>query len=159
MAISFSSPNHIVFSARYMNARARQKTISLLKTVLEITIPFGWNDALFWTHHDLALLFRDDGRFVDARAHIDHARSYTIDNACALCRATEMRASIWYRQHRLGEARSETLRAINIYEKLGLRDLEDCRELSGKSSKRNRMLSMNNLYSAVSPVNSAAPCV
>ena len=45
----------------------------------------------------------------------------------------EIQASIWYKQHRLEEARSEALRAIEIYEKFGAtRDLEDCRELAQK---------------------------
>ena len=73
--ISFSSLNRIVFSARYMNSRARWQAISHLKTVLEITTPFSWNNALFWKDHDLTLLFHDDRGFEEAQADIDYTPS------------------------------------------------------------------------------------
>ena len=41
-----------------------------------------------------------------------------------------MQAEIWYKQHRLEEARSEALRAVDIYEKVGVaKNIEGCRQL------------------------------
>jgi hypothetical protein len=42
----------------------------------------------------------------------------------------ELQALIWYQQGRLEEAKSEALRAVDVYGKLGAaKDVEDCREL------------------------------
>ena len=42
----------------------------------------------------------------------------------------ELQANIWYKQHRLEEARSEALRVADIYERFGdAEDAEDCRRL------------------------------
>ena len=100
-----------------------EKAISHFKTALEIATPFDWQAALFWTHHSLALLFRDEGRFQNAQAHTKRAK---VDNAYRLARATWVQASIWYKRHRLEGARSEALRAADILEKAGAtRDMED----------------------------------
>jgi hypothetical protein len=41
-----------------------------------------------------------------------------------------LQANIWYRQHRLEEAKLEALRALGFYEKLrAVRDVENCRGL------------------------------
>jgi hypothetical protein len=41
----------------------------------------------------------------------------------------ELQAAVWYKQGRFEEARSEVLRAVGIYEKLGAaKDVEDCRK-------------------------------
>jgi len=76
------------------------------------------------------VLFCDEGRFDDAQTHIEHAKSHTANDAYCLGLAMEEQAVIWYEQDRLEEARSEALRAADIYEKLGAaNDLEICREL------------------------------
>ena len=42
----------------------------------------------------------------------------------------EMQAKVWYKQHRLEEARSEALRAADAYENLGAtKDVEACTTL------------------------------
>ena len=114
----------------YESKGETEKAISHLKMALEIATPFGWTDALFWSRHTLAQLFRDQGKLEDAHAHIEHAKLQAVDSAYFLGRATQMQASIWYRQHRLEEARSGALRAVNAYEQLGAAtDLENCRDL------------------------------
>ena len=113
----------------YESRGEAEKAIPHFKTALEIATAFGWHDILSWTHYSLARLFCDDGRFEDAQIHIEHAKSHAASGAYILGRATRMQALIWYRQHRLEEAGSEALRAINIYEQLGaVRDLGSCRE-------------------------------
>ena len=107
-----------------------EKAISHFKTALEIAIPFDWQDALFWNHVSLALLFRDDGRFEDAQAHIEHAKPYTVNSSYYLARVMRLQAGVLYKQHRVEEARCEVLRAADGFEKLGAaRDVELCREL------------------------------
>ena len=107
-----------------------EKAISHLKTALGIATPFNWHSALFWTHYSLVVLFCNDGIFEDAQAHLEHSKQHTDNSAYYLACATQLQAIIWYKQHRLEEARSEALRAANALEQLGaVRDVESCRGL------------------------------
>jgi len=66
----------------------------------------------------------------DAQIHIERAKSYTIDNEYYLGLAMETQASLWNRQRRYEEAKSEVLRAIEVFERVGAAgSLEACREL------------------------------
>ena len=122
--------SHRVLGEVYRSKGERKKAIRHFKVALRIASPFDWHDQLFWCHYYLATLFRDQGRFDDANTHIERAKSHTADSAYNLGHAMEMQASIWYKQHRLEEARYETLRAIDVYEKVGAtKDVEDCRKL------------------------------
>ena len=48
----------------------------------------------------------------------------------------ELHAWIWHRQGRLEEAKSEALRAIDVYGRIGAgKDVEDCRNLLQKIEK------------------------
>ena len=77
-----------------------------------------------------ARLFRGEGRFDDAQSHIERAKSHTVNSPYHLGYAMEEQVVIWHRQHRLEEAKSEALRAVDIYDKLGAsRDMEDCGKL------------------------------
>jgi hypothetical protein len=40
-------------------------------------------------------------------------------SAYYLGRTVELQAGVWYKQHRLEEARTEALRAADVYDKLG----------------------------------------
>ena len=114
-----------------------EKAISHFKTALEIATPFNWNSILFWNHTSLVALFRDNSRLEDAQAHIERAKLYTINSPYTLAYATWMQAVIWYKQKRLEEARSEALRAVNAFEKLGaVSDVEVCRELFQNIQKK-----------------------
>ena len=107
-----------------------EKAIHHFKTALGIALPFDWHGILFWSHYDLACLFRDEGGFDNANAHLEQARLYTVDNMYYLGCATEMQARVWRQQHRVEEAKSEALRALEIYEKLGnTKDVGRCEKL------------------------------
>ena len=122
--------SHNALGRVYQFKGETEKAISHFRTALEIAIPFDWHDQLFWNHYSLAALFRDNGRFEDAQVHIDHAKSHTTNSPYYLARMTLLQARVWYKQHRLEEARSEVLRAADGFEKLGAtRDIETCREL------------------------------
>ena len=66
---------------------------------------------------------------VDAGSTTHSPTSNAANNEYHLGGVMEMQAVIWYRQHRLEQAKSEALRAADIFEKLGsVRDVERCRE-------------------------------
>ena len=122
--------SHRALGGIYRSTGETEKAISHFETALEIATLFDWHDRLFWIHVSLTELFRDDSRFEDAQTHVEHARSYTVNNPYYLARVTQLQASVWHEQHRLEEARSEVLRAVDCFEKLGAaRNLELCREL------------------------------
>jgi len=106
------------------------KAIYHYETALGIASTFNWDDQLFWNYRSLAEVFFNEGRFDDAYIHIERARSHAANNAYNLGRAVELQATFLYQQHRYEEARSEVLRAADIYEKIGAaKDVGDCREL------------------------------
>ncbi|KAF9785114.1 hypothetical protein BJ322DRAFT_1108575 [Thelephora terrestris] len=97
---------------------------------LGIAAPFDWRSELFSVHYSLAKLFCTESVFDDADAHIELAKSHTVDDAYDLGLVMEMQAWIWYRQRRAEDARCEALRGLEVYEKLGAeRDMGKCRNL------------------------------
>ena len=96
-----------------------EKAINHFETALGIASSFKSSVQLFWVHYELAGLFLKEGRFDDAQAHIEHAKLHTVNQTYYLGRIVGMQAALWYRQDRLEQARSEALRAADIYEKLG----------------------------------------
>lgn len=65
--------------------------------------------------------FSRKGRFDDAHARVERAKSHAVDQhstyllACAMC----LQARFLYGQRTLEEAKSEALRATNLFDKLG----------------------------------------
>jgi len=117
----------------YCTKGESEKAIYHYKTALGIASSFNWKIQLFWNHYSLAELFFDEGKFGDAYTHIEQAKSHAEDSAYHLGRAMEVQAGFWYRQHRFDEARSEVLRAADIYGGIGATgDVEDCRRLIRK---------------------------
>ena len=105
-----------------------EKAINHFETALGIASSSNWGDDQFWIYYSLAQVFFDQGRFHDADVQVEHAKSHVINTPYFLGRAMELQAGFWHNQHRLEEAKSEVLHAINIYEKIGvIKDLEDCR--------------------------------
>jgi len=122
--------SHRILGDIYKLKDETEKAIHHFEVALGIASPFDWHGQLFRVHCGLASLFRDEGRFDDAHTHINRAKSHTVNSALNLGYAMEMQARIWYKQHRLEEARSEALRATDVYEKLGIADnAERCRML------------------------------
>ena len=106
----------------------REKAIHYYETALGIA-----SSPQFWIDYSLAKLFSDEGSFDDAITHIKRAKSHAVNDAYLLARAMEMQARFWYQQYRFDEAKSEVLRAADVYGKLGaVKDVEDCRELLQK---------------------------
>jgi hypothetical protein len=81
-----------------------------------------------WIHSALAVLFRGEREFESAHTHIEQAKLHAVNDPYNLGRAMETQAQIWYTQGRFKEAKSEALRALETYEKIGaVKDLECCR--------------------------------
>jgi tetratricopeptide (TPR) repeat protein len=110
---------HRVLGNIYRSRGEKEKAVHHFETAIGIGIRFNWRDELFWNHYSLAELFRDEDEFDDANAHIEQAKSQAVDDAYKMGRAMQIQAEVWYYQHRLDEAKSEALRALEIYEKLG----------------------------------------
>ena len=114
----------------YQSKGEIEKAIHHFEVVLRIASPFTWHDIIFVAHYRLAWLFCNQGRLDDAQAHAEHAKSHTVNSAYNLGFAMQLQARVWYKQDRLEEARSEALRAADIYQKLGAaKDVEICRGL------------------------------
>ena len=107
-----------------------EKAIKHFETALGIASPFNWHDPLFWIHYSTAELFFGENRLDDAHAHIERAKSHAIDDQYKLSCAMVLQAGFWYEERRFEEAKSETLRAADVFEKLGAAGrLELCRKL------------------------------
>jgi len=107
-----------------------EKAIYHLEVALEIALSLNMDNNLFWVYRALAELFSREGRFDDAHAYIERAKSHAIDDAYNLGRAQELQASSWYEQHMFEKARSEASHAADVFENFGAaHDLARCREL------------------------------
>ena len=112
----------------YRSKREKEKAIHHFETALALASPSSWYDELFWIHHSLAKLFLNERMFNDANAHIKQAKSHTIDGAYNMGRAMELQATLWTLQGRFEDGKSEFLRALDVYQKLGaVSSVDDCR--------------------------------
>ena len=111
----------------------KEKAIHHFQTALEIASPINLDGEIFWNHCNIAGLFLDEDKFDDANAHIERAKSHSTNNPYELARGMKLQAEIWYREGRLGEAKSEALHALEVYEKLGVaKDTGYCRDFLRK---------------------------
>jgi len=121
---------HRVLGGIYHSKGETEKAVNNFEAALGIASSFNWHDELFWIRYSLAKLFFDRGRFGDAQAHIERAKSHAVNNTYCRGHAMYLQAQLWYQQDRLEQAKSEGLRAADVYEKLGAaQNLEWCREL------------------------------
>ena len=145
--------SHQTLGNIYRSKGKIEKAIHHFKVALRIASSFDWHDHLFSIHYKLARIFHDKGRFDDAQVHLERAKLHAADGTYNLGLAMELRAKVWYKQHRFEEARTEALRAASVYEKLGAaKDVEYCRKLlrkienhlvaSGQSALNCELLSM-----------------
>jgi tetratricopeptide (TPR) repeat protein len=110
----------------------KEKAVHHHKTALGIASPLNWHDILFCIHLDLAEVFRNEGEFGEASAHIEQAKPHAVDNIFWLGCAIHLQATIWHRQRRLEDAKSEGLHALKIFEKLGTEEATACRDFLQK---------------------------
>ena len=107
-----------------------EKAINHFETALRIATPFNWHGQLSRNNYELADLFFKEGRFDDAHASVERAKSHAINIPYDLARAMRLQARFWHGQGKFEEAESEVLRAADVFERLGAaKDLEECRAL------------------------------
>ena len=120
---------HGLLAKIYRSKGDREKASDHFEVARALASSFNWHQQLFPIHCDLARLFFDEGRFDDAQAHVERAKSHTLNHTLRVGHTMELQAELWYEQHRFGEARSEALRAIDVFEKLGAtKSLNRCSE-------------------------------
>jgi tetratricopeptide (TPR) repeat protein len=121
---------HRVLGHIYRSKGETEKAINHYEAALGIADSFNWHSQQFWILLSMARMSGDQGRFDNAHAHIERAKSYMANNTYDLGHAMKLHGQIWFEQGKLEEAKSEVLCAIVVFEKLGAaRDLEDCRKL------------------------------
>ena len=122
--------SHRLLGRIYRSKDETEKANHHFEVALGIASSFKWHRQLFFLHHDLAKLCCDKSRFDDAQAHIESAKLHTFNETYCLGDMMKLQAELWYKQDRLEEARSEALRAADVYQKLGVaKDLRRCRRL------------------------------
>ena len=105
-----------------------EKAIDHFEIALRIASPFDWHDEQFWVYYSLVELLSKQGKFGDAHAQIERAESHAIGDTYLLGRTMWLRSKVRYKECRFREAKSEVLRAVDVFEKLGAtRDLQRCR--------------------------------
>jgi len=93
------------------------------ENALRIASSSNWQDELSLIHQYLALLFSDQGKFCEANAHIELAKLHRMHHNYNLGYTIYLQAQIWYKECRFGEAKSEALHAVAIFEKLGAAEM------------------------------------
>ena len=110
---------HRVLGDIYSSKGEREKAINHFELALGVASTLGWDDQLFWIHYALSDLFSKEGRFNDAHAHVERAKSHATNDLYNLACGLQLQAVLWDQQHMFEEAKSEALRALGIFEKLG----------------------------------------
>ena len=124
---------HRVLGRIYHSKGDTEKAIHHFEVALGIASSLNTFSDLFWVHFALAEVFFEEGKFDDAHAHIEHAKSHAANDAYHLGRAMELQAGFWCDQRMFDKAKSEASSAADVYEKIGAtEDTERCREILGK---------------------------
>ena len=72
---------HRIFGKIHRFKGNKKKAIHHFEMSLRTASPFNTHDQLFWIHHYLVDLFRDEGKFETANSHIEQANSHAVDNS------------------------------------------------------------------------------
>ena len=110
---------HRILGQIYQSKDETEKAIHNFEVALGIASSLNRVTQLFSVNYSLAGLFSEQGKFEDAQTHLEHAKSHAAEDAYLLARVMFLQAQIWGEQDRFGEARSEALRAVDAFEKLG----------------------------------------
>ena len=130
---------HRVLGTVCKSKREAEKAIHHFEVALGIGSSLNLVGQLFWVHYSLAQLFSGEGRFDDARAHVEHTKSHAA-NSYFLARVSLLRAEVGEDQHTFEEARSEALHALDAFEKLGAgEDAEFTRDLLRRVGGNNQV--------------------
>ena len=110
---------HRVLGNIYRSKGGAKKAIHHLKAALGIASSRNMAKELLFINYSLAGLFCEQGKFEDAQTHLKYAKSHAVNDIYFLAYVMDQQARVWDGQHRFEEARSEALRALDAFEKLG----------------------------------------
>ena len=128
---------HQILGNIYGSKGETGKAVHHLETALGIASSSNRDNQLFSIHSSLARLFTRGDRFDEAQTHIERAKLHAVNSTYNLGIAMALQSELWYEQGRLEEARSEVLRAIDIFEKLGAAEaLGLCRDFFRRIERR-----------------------
>ena len=96
-----------------------EKAIHHLEIALAAASSLNTVNQLFWVNTTLASECSEQGKFEDAQARVDHAKSHAVNDTYLLAHAMDQQARVWIGQRRFEEAKSEALRVLDVFEKLG----------------------------------------
>ena len=121
---------HAILGDVYSGKGEREKAIEHFEVALGIASSLNLHEDQFWIYYSLVELLAEQGRFDDAQAHLERAKSHASHTTYLLGRTAYLQAWLWCEQGRLEEARSEASRAVGLYEKAGaIKYLEESRDL------------------------------
>ena len=121
---------HRVLGEVYQSKGEAKKAVHHFEIALGIAYSLNVAEELFWVNYSLSWAFSEQSKFEDAQTHVDHAKSHAVNNTYLLTRAMDQQAWVWCGQRRFEDAKSEALRALDAFEKLGAaRDGERTRRL------------------------------
>ena len=113
---------HRILGEIWYDGGETKKAIHHFEIAFRIASSLNRANQLFWIHYRLAQVFSGEGKFVDAQAHIEHARSHAVNDMYLSAYAMEGQARLWNEQRRSEDAKSEALCALDAFEKLGAAD-------------------------------------
>ena len=85
---------HQILGKIYKGKRENKKATHHFETALRLASTCNGHDGPFWIHHDLAEVFRNEGEFDDADAHIQQANSHAIGHAFKRGRVMQMQTKV-----------------------------------------------------------------
>ena len=95
--------SHRVLGEVYRDKGETEKAIHHFEIAFGIASPFNWHDQLFGVLYSLAKLFRNEGRFDNAQAHIERAKSMPSITNTTL--AVRWRCRLGFGTSRIGSKR------------------------------------------------------
>ena len=97
-----------------------EAAISHLSEAFEIASSLNLRNDQVTILRTLVQLLLGKGRFDGAQVHLNRLKSFVADDPFNLGLTMGMQAIAWAVQGRFGEARSELLRIVSMYEELGV---------------------------------------
>jgi tetratricopeptide (TPR) repeat protein len=125
-----TSEHHHVLSHIHHSRGETEVAIGHLKTALGIASSFNSRDKEISVLFCLVMLLFDEDRFDDTQIYLERLKPYLVNHQRGLGTVMLTQASIWHRQGRIEDAKSEALRATIMLEKSGASadELRGCRE-------------------------------
>ena len=115
----------------YQSKGNTERAVHHFEVAIEIASSLNLDNELFWLNYSLSKL-SSEGRLDDAHAQIERAKLHAVNDTYLLAWASQLQAVFWNKQRMFEEAKSEALRALGMFEKLGAtNDAENTRNLLG----------------------------